>query len=325
MQIKLADSPLVSIVTPAYNEEKLLPECIESVLSQSYTNWEYLIVNNCSEDRTLAIAEEYAARDGRIRVVSNSSLLPAVANFNSALRQIRPDSKYAKILFADDWIFPECLERMVSLAEENPSVGIVGAYGHQGHVVLWVGVPYAHTVIGGREICRQRLLGGPYVFGSATSHLFRADLVRSREPFYNEANVHAADSEVCFDLLKICDFGFVHQVLTFSRVRKGSLLQASLELNSFAADTLLELVAFGPHYLTPEEYAAMSEKTIAKYYDFLAASYLQRRGSRFWGFHKEILRKSGAPFSARALMRAFARKIVSRFRLPREGDVRWGL
>ena len=148
------DSPLVTIVTPAYNEEKLLSECIESVLAQSYTNWDYLIVNNCSEDGTLAIAEKYAASDGRIRVVSNSSLLPAVANFNSALRQIRPDSKYAKILFADDWMFPECLERMVSLAEANPSVGIVGAYGHQGQVVLWTGVPFPDKVLRGREICR---------------------------------------------------------------------------------------------------------------------------------------------------------------------------
>jgi len=319
------DSPLVTIITPAYNEEKLLSECIESVLAQSYTNWDYLIVNNCSEDGTLAIAEHYAARDGRIRVVSNSSLLPAVANFNSALRQIRPDSKYAKILFADDWMFPECLERMVSLAEANPTVGIVGAYGHQGQVVLWVGVPYTDKVLRGREICRRRLLGGPYVFGSATSHLFRADLIRSRDPFYNEANVHAADSEACFDLLKTCDFGFVHQVLTFSRVREGSLLQASLELNAAAADTLLELVAFGPHYLTAEEYSAILSKTIAKYYGFLATSLPRRRGKKFWDFHKEMLHKSGVPFSWWALARAFLRKIGDRFRLHEEGERRWGL
>ena len=50
--------PLVSIVTPAYNEEKYLSTCIESVLAQTYSNWDYMIVNNCSADRTLAIAQE---------------------------------------------------------------------------------------------------------------------------------------------------------------------------------------------------------------------------------------------------------------------------
>ena len=319
------DSPLVTIVTPAYNEEKLLSECIESVLAQSYTNWDYLIVNNCSEDGTLAIAEKYAASDGRIRVVSNSSLLPAVANFNSALRQIRPDSKYAKILFADDWMFPECLERMVSLAEANPSVGIVGAYGHQGQVVLWTGVPFPDKVLRGREICRRRLLGGPYVFGTATALLLRADLVRDRDPFYNEANAHAADSEACFDLLKTCDFGFVHQILTFSRVRTGSLLEASRELNASAGDTLRELVVYGPYYLTPKEYIERLGGTISKYYDFLAENLLRRRSGKFWDFHKEMLCRSGVAFSRWALASAIVRKIVNRFRLHGKGEVRWGL
>ncbi|MFZ1974630.1 MAG: glycosyltransferase family 2 protein, partial [Candidatus Acidiferrales bacterium] len=61
-------SPLVSIVTPAYNEENYLAECVESVLAQTYTNWDYTIVNNCSTDATLAIAQKYAAGDPRIRV-----------------------------------------------------------------------------------------------------------------------------------------------------------------------------------------------------------------------------------------------------------------
>ena len=55
---------------------------------------------------------------------------------------------------------------MVALAEANPSVGIVGAYGLQATWVLWQGVPYGSSVVSGREICRQRLLGGPDVFGS---------------------------------------------------------------------------------------------------------------------------------------------------------------
>ncbi|MGE0406800.1 MAG: glycosyltransferase family 2 protein, partial [Candidatus Korobacteraceae bacterium] len=63
-------APLVSIITPVYNGEEFLVECIESVLAQTYQNWEYIIVNNHSKDRSLEIAEEYARRDPRVRVVT---------------------------------------------------------------------------------------------------------------------------------------------------------------------------------------------------------------------------------------------------------------
>src|SRR5215813_8561827 len=94
-------SPLVSIVTPVYNGEEFLRECIESVLAQTYSNWEYTILNNCSTDRTREIAEDYAARDSRIRVANNSTFLRAIANHNAALRLTSSASRYVKIVFAD--------------------------------------------------------------------------------------------------------------------------------------------------------------------------------------------------------------------------------
>jgi glycosyltransferase involved in cell wall biosynthesis len=318
--------PLVSVVTPAYNEEKYLGECIESVLGQSYTHWDYLIVNNCSTDGTAAIAQKYAAADPRIRVVTNHALVPAVANFNVALRQISPQSKYCKMVLGDDWIFPECLERMVGVMEEHPSVGIVGSYGLQGQCVVWQGLSYRDTVISGHEICRQRLLGGRYVFGTPTSVLFRSDLVRARDPFYNEANVHAADSEACFELLKSSDFAFIHQILTFSREREGSLLEASRDLNASAADLLHELVVYGPEYLAPEEHRQRLGVLVSEYYDFLAASLLERRGREFWRFHKSKLRENGIEFSEGRLLGAVIRKMGDRFRVRRKGSQpRWGL
>jgi glycosyltransferase involved in cell wall biosynthesis len=326
MPLDTSSLPLVSVVTPAYNEENYLSQCVESVLGQSYTHWDYLIVDNCSTDRTLAIARKYAAGDSRIRVISNNTLIPAAANFNSALRQISSESKYCKIVFADDWILPECLERMVALMEEHPSVGIVGAYGLQGQVVLWQGLPYPSNIVSGGEICRQRLLGGPYVFGSATSLLYRADLVRRHDPFYNESNVHAADSETCFELLKGCDFGFVHQILTFSREREGSLLQASRELNSSAADIMHELVAYGPCYLSREEYTECLSATLSKYYDFLATCFLHRSSNVVWDYHRGKLKENGIGFSWLSLAAAVGRKIADRFRIRGGGNqLRWGL
>lgn len=321
-------SPLISVVTPVYNEEQYLSECIESILAQTYTNWDYTIIDNCSTDGTLAIARKYAAADPRIRVVANACLVPAIDNFNIALRQISPASKYCKMVLGDDWIFPDCLERMAAVMEEHPSVGIVGAYGLLGRWVLWTGLPYPSDVVPGREICRQRLLGGPYVFGSQTSVLLRSDLVRTNDPFYNTSNDHP-DSEACLALLRDSDFGFVHQVLTFSRERtQGSLLERSRELNTLLASLLHELIVYGPHYLNGDEYARRLDAIVAGYYDFLARNLLQRRSSAFWDFHERKLKEHGVLFSRIRLGAAFgqmiARGLLKRIRIP-QNERHWGL
>src|SRR5579862_9162513 len=93
--------PYVSVLTPAYNEEKYLAQCIESVLNQKYQNFEYIIVNNCSTDSTLEIAKHYEKRDKRIKVISNQVFLTQAQNFNFALQQISPDSKYCKMVQGD--------------------------------------------------------------------------------------------------------------------------------------------------------------------------------------------------------------------------------
>jgi glycosyltransferase involved in cell wall biosynthesis len=215
-----ASEPRVSIVTPVYNEAGYLAECIESVLAQTYQNWDYIIVDNCSTDGTLEVALRYAERDRRIRIHRNGQFLGVIPNHNAALRQISAASKYCKFVFGDDWLFPCCLEQMVAVAEAHPSVGVVGAYALEAQRVAWTGLDYPSSVVNGPEICRRHLLDGLHVFGSANAVLYRADLVRARDPFYNEANIHA-DTEICFELLKTCDFGFVHQVLTYTRVRSA--------------------------------------------------------------------------------------------------------
>src|ERR1700730_8463005 len=180
--------PLVSIVTPVYNGEPYLRECIESVLAQTYDNWEYIVVDNCSQDATPQILEEFAARDKRIRVFRNDTLLPIIANHNKAFGLISADSRYCKVVSADDWLLPECVARMVELAEKHPSVGIVGAYQLSGGSDRWYvrnhGLAYSKTVIPGREICRLQLLGKLSVFGNPTSDLYRADPVRSSAAFF---------------------------------------------------------------------------------------------------------------------------------------------
>ena len=288
--------PLVSIVTPVYNEAGHLAECIDSVLAQTYQKWDLTIIDNRSTDGSLEIARRYAAKDRRIRIHENKEFLRVIANHNVALRQVSPESKYSKVVLGDDWIFPNCLEQMVAIAEAHPSVGIVGAYALEGHRVALTGLPYPSALVTGRDICRRHLLEHVYVFGSANAVLYRSDFVRNRDPFYNESIIHA-DTEVCFSLLKTCDFGFVHQVLTFTRLRPASLTTVSKGLHTYFASMLQLLVTHGPEYLTPDECRVCIAQHLSEYYGFLGKSLLQGRDRQFWEYHKNELNKSSVGFS----------------------------
>jgi len=294
----------VSIVTPVYNEAKHLEECIESVLAQTYQNWDYTIVNNCSTDGSADVARMYVARDPRIRIVENPRFLRVVASHNAAFRQISPECKYCKMIFGDDWIYPQCLEEMVAIAEQNPSVGIVGAYGLQEDEVMWAGLPYSSRVVSGREVCRRLFLDETYVFGTATSILFRADLVRSMDPLYNEGNLHA-DKEACIALLKSCDFGFVHQILTFKRLRPGSLGAVTEDIHTLLAGHLQSLVAHGRDFLDEAEFQRCLHRLVKEYYNFLAVTLMRgRRDKKFWEYHRRKLTEAGIGFSQARLARA---------------------
>jgi len=303
--MKLESQPLVSVVTPVYNCAEYLSECIESVLAQTYQNWDYTIVDNYSDDGSTEIAKRYAEKDSRIRVYRNQQLLPAVPNYNLSLGKISAASKYCKIVFADDWLFQECLEQMVALAEAYPSVGIVGAYVSEGSGISCTGLPVTNSFVPGREICRRHLLDKLYVFGSANSVLYRSDLVRGRVPFYNESNIHS-DTEVCFALLRSSDFGFIHQVLTFTRVREQSLSTWSTQMQTSFAGDLQILVAFGSDYLTSAELNHLLKTNLQEYYRFLGKTVLLGHIGQL-NYHCKRFLEIGLKFSyARVVHGAFA-------------------
>lgn len=309
--------PLVSVITPVYNGAEYLAECIESVLAQTYQNWDYTIVDNCSVDGSREIALKYAARDPRIRLITTERYLRVIANHNRALCYISASSKYCKIVFADDWIFPECLERMVAVAERNPSVGMVGAYNLHGTEVGVKGLAYPSTRVLGREICRRTLLGDFYGLGSANCVLYRADLVRSQAPFYNEANVHA-DHEALFTVLKNSDLGFVHQVLTFTRERPGTLSTISTDRGTYHGCLLHVLVTYGPAYLTAEELEACLIRQLSKYYRFLARNLVTGRDAEFWKYHKERLAEAGLRFGRFRLSKGVVAMLWEAVRRPKD-------
>lgn len=103
---------LISILMTAYNREQFIAEAIESVLASTYTNFELIIVDDCSEDGTLQVAKNFEAKDKRIRVYSNDMNLGDYGNRNKAASYAR--GEYIMYVDSDDTIYPGGIERVIN-------------------------------------------------------------------------------------------------------------------------------------------------------------------------------------------------------------------
>jgi glycosyltransferase involved in cell wall biosynthesis len=268
----------VSVVTPFYNSEDHLAECIESVLAQVDVDFEYVLVDNQSTDGSAKIARSYAERDHRIRLLATDRFLSQVENYNFALTQITPASEWVKVCQADDWLYPRCLREMVDLGASDRRIGLVSSYSWRGDRILCQGLPVRTDRLAGADACRLHLLEPIFLFGSPTTVMYRADLVRARVPFYELGPVHE-DTEACFELLGSVDFGFVHQVLSYRRVDVGSIMGTTKDLLDLEADLLTIVLKYGPRYLRPREWSRRRREALDHYYYRLAQRWLRGAAS----------------------------------------------
>ena len=302
-----ANEPFVSVVTPVYNTADYLREAIESVLAQSYGNFEYIISDNCSTDGTSEIAHEYERLDKRVRVVDHAEVLPQGGNYNRAVRLISPAAKYCKIAQADDWISPNSVRELVRVAELDPTIAVVGSYQLAGDRVDCRGLacnrpnePY--TIVSGREACRMYLLDGKYLFGTPNNLLYRADLVvRSRERFFREDTIHG-DSELCFEVLAQHKFGFAHSILSWARLGNPSISKSSENFYLDFRHAYIIMVRYGRLHLTEAEYAYHLAKVRNEHYRWLAYNVFRRRDKEFWDFQEEGFRIAGERLNRRTLL-----------------------
>lgn len=108
---------LVSIITPTYNCGRFIAETIRSVQAQTYTNWEMLVVDDCSTDDTRTIVEEFMREDKRIKYLCNKSNSGAAMTRNRALREAK--GKWVAFLDSDDLWLPQKLERQLDFMKRN--------------------------------------------------------------------------------------------------------------------------------------------------------------------------------------------------------------
>lgn len=136
MDVKSTGSPTVSVIMPAYNAERFIKETINSVIAQTYTDWELLVIDDFSTDSTCEIVDTFVASDERIHLIKNDKNLGVAETRNKGFDLCR--GRYVALLDSDDMWLSNKLERQVELAEETGADIVYCSYkmiGEQNQVV----------------------------------------------------------------------------------------------------------------------------------------------------------------------------------------------
>lgn len=161
-------TPVISVILPVYNCEKYLAVAIESILSQTYTNFELIIINDGSTDDSQKILDSYKTRDSRIRVISRAN--KGLANtLNQSIDLAR--GKWIARMDQDDISFPNRLERQVKILEET-NADVCGSWVKffgKGRSKVWKGLQ------SDQEIKKDMLFKSPFVHPSV---MFKSDVIR---------------------------------------------------------------------------------------------------------------------------------------------------
>ncbi|MFZ4115134.1 MAG: glycosyltransferase [Chthoniobacterales bacterium] len=164
--------PLVSVLMTVFNAEEYLAASIESICNQTFDDWEFLIVDDASTDRSLQIVEEYALKDQRLRVIRNKINKGQTACLNQGLSEAR--GKWIARQDADDLSLPTRLEQQIQSVTHHPNLVLVGTCGFiidaHDRLMGLLDVPLRHEII-----YWSAAIANPFLH---TSVLFQTDVVR---------------------------------------------------------------------------------------------------------------------------------------------------
>lgn len=118
---------MISILMATYNREKLLQRAIDSVLNQTYKNWELIICDDCSTDNSYKLLENYRNKHSNIKLIKNEKNIGLTKSLNKLLEQV--SGSFIARLDSDDYYHPEKLEKQINFLEINKDIDFVGTMG----------------------------------------------------------------------------------------------------------------------------------------------------------------------------------------------------
>lgn len=202
---------MVSILMTSYNREDYISEAIESVLASTYKEFELIIVDDCSKDRTVEMARKYEAADRRVKVYVNEYNLGDYHNRNKAADYAT--GKYIKYIDSDDLIYPHGLEVMVRAMERFPlaGLGIIGRNNQESN-------PYP-ILLSPLDSYRKHFFGNGLFDTGPTGLIFRAEAFKSIGRFSGKRFV--GDTEINLRLSANWSVVLISSSLVFWRIHCG--------------------------------------------------------------------------------------------------------
>lgn len=230
----------ISVLIPTYNYAKYLPSAINSVLSQTYKNFELIIIDNCSEDNTVSIIESYKKKDSRIIFFKNDTNIGMTENWNKCLSL--SSGKYIKFLNADDVLEKNILKEYVTVLEMDSKVALVTCW------KIFIGDRkgiYKQPCIGkmsGNDVIKSTLNTTNWI-GEPSLVMFRRENLWNGT--FNTSLRWLPDWDMWLRQLQIGDIYIVPQVLCHIRIHSN---QETKNLSSIS-HTVFEEYYYYSHYL----------------------------------------------------------------------------
>ena len=227
--------PKITVLLPVYNSEKYIRESIESIIAQSFTDWDMLILNEYgSGDKCTAIVKEYELKDPRIKIIQNKEKLGLAESLNLGMREAK--GEYIARMDADDLSDKNRFKKQVDFLDNHPNVAVVGSYQHHfGVDIDWIHAPATEpaqcksNAIFFCDLCHSTLM-------------LRKSVFIENELFYDNTYL-AEDFELWSRVIDFGDIANIPEVLGEYRVGEDNITlekktRLHLESGAIVAKTL---------------------------------------------------------------------------------------
>ncbi|MDR1544414.1 MAG: glycosyltransferase family 2 protein [Prevotellaceae bacterium] len=283
----MQNTPKISILMPCFNVEKYVAEAIESMLNQTFGNFELLILDDCSTDRTAEIVKSFA--DKRIVYHKNETNLGLSENLNVGIRLAK--GEYIARMDGDDISVPERLEKQAAVLEKHPEIDICGAgfkwFGTRTSTVFH---PKNHE-----EIKAQMLFGCPVIIP-----IFRKNVIIENNLWYRTSAFPAEDYMFWAECVRVAKIYNIQEILFYYRMHES---QISTEKHAIQIQKSNEVKLFVLNYLNPnftekekryflEQFACSKIENKADLTQFKQfAKLLEQKNNELKNFNAKVLHK----------------------------------
>lgn len=234
------NKPIVTVAIPVFNGENEIADAIQSVLNQTFVDFELVIIDDCSSDQTLSVARSFS--DYRIRVIENEANLGYIGNFNRAVQEAK--GTYLKILCHDDVIVANCIEMQIKpfMGDNGEkiaiSTGLKKVVNHKRIEVLSPqGLKGSTRYFEGVAAIRKCVRAGRNLIGETSVTLVKTDDLRKIGSFQTK---YTLDLNMWFRVLQLGGLHFTNEIVSEFRVIGTSGTAAQSKTQATQTNQLLD-------------------------------------------------------------------------------------